>query len=234
MSPEEPIAEAAYDHLADEYAAVMDENPYNAHFERPATTSLLPAVKTARILDAGCGTGWYAEWVSAAGATAVGLDVSAEMLAHASDRLGDEGTVVRGDLGRQLPFRAGSFDGVVSGLAMGYVRDWELMLSEFARVLKEGGFLVFSILHPMDAFDPESGSVYYDVELARKEWEIDVPFFRRPLSAILEPVLQAGFRLERVFEPQPTADFADAWPDRYETEAREPVFLCVRASLGGP
>lgn len=59
MPSGDPVAEAAYDALADEYAAEMDDNPYNAHFERPATTSLIPDVDGARILDAGCGTGWY-------------------------------------------------------------------------------------------------------------------------------------------------------------------------------
>ena len=45
-----------------------------------------------------------------------------------------------------------SFDLVVSALAMDYVEDWGAPLSEFRRVLKPGGKLVFSVEHPAFRF----------------------------------------------------------------------------------
>lgn len=230
MPPGEPVARAAYDALADEYAAEMDDNPYTAHFERPATTSLIPEVDGARILDAGCGTGWYSAWLHGQGASPVGVDVSEEMLAYAEERVPDA-RFLRAALDAPLPFPSETFDGVVSGLTLGYVRDWTTAMDRFARVLKTGGFLVFSVLHPMDTFDPDGESVYYEVEPATKEWTVDVPFYRRPFAAVVQPVLDAGFKLEQVCEPRPTAAFQAAWPERYETESREPVFLCLRARL---
>ena len=50
-----------YDEIADAYAAGVDDAPYNAHYERPATLALLPDVANAHILDAGCGSGFYTE-----------------------------------------------------------------------------------------------------------------------------------------------------------------------------
>jgi hypothetical protein len=44
-------------------------------------------------------------------------------------------------------------------------------------------------------------------------------------------VVEAGFRIDEVCEPQPTAEFAEKRPERYEKESRNPVFLCVRAVL---
>ena len=50
-----PIAQAAYDEMAEAYAARIETKPHNAYYERPATLSLLPDVRGKRVLDAGCG-----------------------------------------------------------------------------------------------------------------------------------------------------------------------------------
>lgn len=64
MKPEEePIALEAYEKLAERYAALIDTKAENAYYERPATLSLLPDVKGKRVLDAGCGSGLYSEWL---------------------------------------------------------------------------------------------------------------------------------------------------------------------------
>jgi ubiquinone/menaquinone biosynthesis C-methylase UbiE len=60
---DKPIALDAYETLAAAYAAVIDTKRHNAYYERPATLSLMPEVKGKRVLDAGCGTGVYSEWL---------------------------------------------------------------------------------------------------------------------------------------------------------------------------
>jgi hypothetical protein len=47
-----------YDTIASRYAAGVDDRPFNALYERPATLALLPDVGGRDILDAGCGPGW--------------------------------------------------------------------------------------------------------------------------------------------------------------------------------
>ena len=64
-----PIALAAYETIAEAYAAHIDTKPHNAYYERPATLSLFPDVKGKRVLDAGCGPGVYAEWLAHRGAS---------------------------------------------------------------------------------------------------------------------------------------------------------------------
>ncbi|WP_276261555.1 class I SAM-dependent methyltransferase [Haloglomus litoreum] len=231
--PSEDAAIDAYDDLAPDYVAELEENPYNAHLSFPATTDLLPDVSGQRVLDAGCGGGAYTEWLLDHGAEAVGIDASEGMLAEARDRLGDRSGVTfrRADLRERLPFEDDSFDGVVSGLALGYVEDWDRLFEEFRRVLRPGGFVVLCTKHPFDEFPLPDDADYFAVERAVKEWDVEVPYYRRPLGAITGPVLDSGFRLEELIEPQPTAAFAEAWPERYETESKRPVFLCLRAVL---
>ena len=232
MSDEHPIARDAYDQLADTYAEDVRSNAYNAHLEFPATSALVPDVDGKRILDAGCGTGVYTEWLLEDGADVVGIDVSTEMLAHARERIDERAELQQADLGESLPFAENSFDGIVSALALGYVRDWDETFAEFARILAPGGFLVFSTGHPLDQFPVETEDLdanYFEIERREKEWEVDVPYYRRPFGEIVTPLLDAGFRLDSLVEPQPTEAFKEQRPERYEKESRYPVFLCVRA-----
>lgn len=233
-SGDKPIAKTAYDELADTYAEEVRTNPYNAHLEFPATSGLIPEVEGKRILDAGCGTGVYSEWLLDHGADVVGFDVSEQMLKQARNRVGNEADFHQAALEESLVFaRSDSFDGIVSALALGYVQDLREPFSEFARVLKPGGFVVFSTSHPFDQFPFEADdgeSNYFDVEKRLKAWEVDVPYYRRPLEEIIPPLLETGFQIEEFVEPQPTEAFKEELPERYDKESRYPVFLCIRAS----
>jgi len=229
-SPEEPVAEAAYDELAEEYAAEVESSPYNANLAFPGTTALVPAVDGKRVLDAGCGTGVYTEWLLDRGASVVGVDVSEAMLAHAAARAGDRAVFHRADLAEPLEFAPDeSFDGVICALALGYVAEWRRPFAEFERLLRPGGFFVFTVAHPFDEFPLDDDGNYFAVERRVKEWSVDVPYYRRPLAEMLAPLLGTGFRIDALSEPRPTAAFAERWPERYETESKRPVFLCVRA-----
>jgi hypothetical protein len=55
--------------------------------------------------------------------------------------------------------------------------------------------------------------------------------YRRPLNAMLNPLVQAGFLLDEILEPKPIAQFQAAEDD--DKLMREPCFLCVRAHKPG-
>ncbi|RMD75113.1 MAG: hypothetical protein D6823_10585 [Chloroflexi bacterium] len=57
QTPPDPIAQQAYDLLAERYAEQVLTKPHNAYYERPAMLSLLPDVRGKRVLDTGCGPG---------------------------------------------------------------------------------------------------------------------------------------------------------------------------------
>ncbi len=58
---------------------------------------------------------------------------------------------------------------------------------------------------------------------------VDVPTYRRPLTAITETLTSSGFTIERILEPLPTEEFKRADPESYEQLSRLPGFICFRA-----
>lgn len=112
--------------------------------EERAVRELLPPLAGVRALDLACGTGRYlAHLVNGGASLAFGIDRSAEMLASAwaGARL------VRADV-HALPLADAGVDVVTCGLAFMDVAALDAVIAEMARVLRPGGSLVYSTLHP--------------------------------------------------------------------------------------
>lgn len=111
----------------------------------------LDAVPTApdRILDLGCGTGFFQPDLSARypEATYIGLDLAPGMIEYARTRSSGQGLWVVGDA-ESLPLATASVDIVFSSLAVQWCHQPEWFLAELARVLKPGGRCVFTTLGP--------------------------------------------------------------------------------------
>jgi SAM-dependent methyltransferase len=220
---EKPIALDAYEALAEAYAERIETKPHNAYYERPATLSLLPDVRGKSVLDAGCGPGVYAEWLIDNGAEVVALDVSEKMVSLAKLRLGGRAVVLQADLDKPLPFPqdVGLFDLVLCPLVLAYLKDLRRAFGEFYRVLRRPGSLVFSVDHPFSEYLYSKCQNYFETELVGGEWggfglKVYVPCLRRPLSALLNPLIEAGFAIDRILEPQPIEEFKRADPKEYE------------------
>lgn len=226
-----------YDAIAEAYAAGVDSAPYNALYERPAMLELLPDVDGARVLDAGCAAGWYAVELAKRGAIVTGVDSSATLLEYANRRvtagkLADRIELHTADLSEPLEFIPDhTLDGVVSSLVLHYIRDWGPTLREFRRVLKPGGWLLFSTHHPAADARRLEPKRYLETELIEDYWDWvgTVRFFRRPFSAVIQPVADAGFVIEKLVEPVPTEEFRRLKPESYENSLRWPEFLILGA-----
>jgi SAM-dependent methyltransferase len=233
---DKPIALEAYEILAEAYAAVIDTKPHNAYYERPATLSLLPEVSGKRVLDAACGPGVYTEWLLARGAKVVSVDASPKMVELARQRLGEGADVRQADLSKPLTFlNDESFDIVLSPLTMEYIEDWHSTFGEFYRVLRPTGYFVLSVTHPFSDYTYFKSNNYFETELVGSVWKgfnpvrVRMPSYRRSLEATINPLLETGFRLERILEPRPTREFKEADPKHYKELSEQPGFLCLRA-----
>jgi len=113
--------------------------------EQPAMDEILARVPAGTALDAACGTGRHTKTL-AAKHTTTGIDQSPEMLGLARTTA-PEATFEEGDF-NALRFDDATFDLVVCSLALTHVTDIAKPIGEFARVVKAGGRVVLSDIHP--------------------------------------------------------------------------------------
>jgi ubiquinone/menaquinone biosynthesis C-methylase UbiE len=114
--------------------------------EEPVVRAMIDRVPPGRALDAACGTGRHTAYLAARGHRVSGVDATAEMLEKARIRV-PAADLRQGDLAH-LPFEDGAFDVAVCALALSHLPDPAPAIAELARVLRPGGVLVLSDLHP--------------------------------------------------------------------------------------
>jgi SAM-dependent methyltransferase len=212
--------------------------------EWPALRALLPDLRGLRVLDLGCGFGWFCRWAREHGAAAVlGIDVSEKMLARARADTGDAAiTYARADLER-LDLGGPSFDLVYSSLALHYVENLDDLVGRMHRSLVPGGRLVFSVEHPIFTAPAQPG--WLPDAAGRTSWPINgyldegprstdwlakgVVKQHRTLAAYLNVLLRLGFALIHVEEWGPAPEQIAQRPSLAD-EHQRPAFLLVAAS----
>lgn len=211
--------------------------------EWPAIRALLPDLSGKRVVDLGCGYGWFARWARQHGAASVlGLDLSQNMLQRAKADTNDASIDYRiADL-ESLELPEAAFDLVFSSLAFHYVADFARLMRTIHRALVDGAHVIFNIEHPiyMAALRPN-----WIVEAdGRKTWPVnnyaregvrttdwlakDVVKYHRTMATTLNALLYAGFAVQRVVEFAPSAEQIAAAPQLAE-EMERPMMLIVKA-----
>ncbi|MGH7918370.1 MAG: methyltransferase domain-containing protein [Candidatus Dormibacteraceae bacterium] len=227
-----------YEEHAQDYADKNETAPYNALYERPASLALLGDVRGKRVLDAGCGPGAHALGLLERGAIVTGCDRSEPELAIAGERLGPGVQLDRVDLATSLPYASGRFDAVLCSLVLHYLEDWSTPLREFHRVLRPEGRLVVSTHHPIADYGLSGTDDYFATELWHDTWTVGgrpVPtsYYRRPLAAMTDAFLDAGFSIERVTEPAPATAMRTRFPEAFRRLSTAPAFLFFRLRPAG-
>jgi ubiquinone/menaquinone biosynthesis C-methylase UbiE len=181
-------------------------------------------LKGARICDIACGEGYLSRFLGQLGPREViGIDLSAELITVAQQRSIGTNLSYRVDDAQHLrTFSDASIDIVVSQLAIMDIPDHQAMFRSVRRVLKAGGLFVFSLLHPCFEtpfqasnespflVDESGNPIAYIVRRYTKEgfWQSGgtgvrghMGAYHRKLSTLLNDLLAAGFRLEKLDEP---------------------------------
>ncbi len=225
----------AYNEMAENYNRLIDHKPHNAHYDRPNTLALFDDVKEKSILDAACGPGKYAEILLSKGATVLGFDLSPEMIKLAKTRNRNQGEFFVHDLAEPLKMiKDESFDYVLCALAMHYLKDWNLTIREFNRVLKPEGRLIVSIEHPFFEYNYYNSTEYFKTELVKCIWSgfgkpIEMNSYRRSLNNCILPFTENGFYIDKLVEPLPVKEFEELDPKHYKELNEFPAFMCIKA-----
>ncbi|OEV30990.1 methyltransferase [Streptomyces nanshensis] len=114
--------------------------------DEPVVREILGRMPAGVALDAACGTGRMTALLTEHGHRTIGVDSSPDMLTRARERV-PSGDFCLGDL-RALPVADDATDLVVCSLALTHVSELGPVMAEFARVLRPGGHLVTSDIHP--------------------------------------------------------------------------------------
>jgi ubiquinone/menaquinone biosynthesis C-methylase UbiE len=143
-----PLAAPEYDldQGYDLWSATYDQPLRLFPVEEPTVHGILASLSAGTMLDAACGTGRHSAWLAAQGHDVIGIDVSDSMLSKARTKL-PACRFERGDLAA-LPLMDGSVDAALCALALVHVADLRPAFAELARVVRPGGRIVISDVHP--------------------------------------------------------------------------------------
>lgn len=177
------------------WAAVYDRpgNPVVAN-EQPAVWDLLDASPGEPVLDAACGTGRHLVYLSEGGRAVIGVDLSEAMLAEASRKL-PEADLRRGDL-RRLELEDQVVAGAVCALSLEHVADLHDAYGELARVVKSGGWVITSTVHPAIAL------IGWHAWFVDDKGRTDVRTYNHSFSDHLHAARAAGLQLVDCREPR--------------------------------
>lgn len=212
--------------------------------EWPTLEKMLPDFQDKRVLDLGCGFGWHCLYAAERGAKAVtGVDISEKMLQRAKQQTSSQiVTYIQSDL-QEVSFLDNSFDVVLSSLALHYIESFESICHKIADWLVTGGYFVFSVEHPIFTaegkqdwfYSPAGEKLYWPVDRyflqgKRKACFLgqQVEKYHRTLTTYLNTLLENGFELLKVVEPEPTKLFLKEYPEMAE-ELRRPMMLLISA-----
>ena len=213
---------------------------YRELYTLPAFLSFMPSIAGKLGIDLGCGEGSNTRRFAQLGGAMTGVDLSAEMIGRARAKEKEEPLGIAYETGSFTSlssFADEAFDCAVSTMALMDGPDLPAALNAAYRVLKPGGTLCFSVLHPcfitpaLQWLTDETGTHhglrvgrYFERTPFMEYWRFsrrphtsqrqaagepfEVPRFPRTLSDYINAVSEAGFRLARIEEPRPSEDMA--------------------------
>jgi len=241
-----------WNRMAENYQAFREEQgTYNELVEVPAMLSLIGGVKGKKVLDAGCGYGYYSVLLAKRGATVTGIDISERMIELAkknAHKASVECEFFVCDMQDLSVFTKNSFDMVISSIVVGYLDNLEKAFSEVFRILKGNGVFAFSENHPL-----LKGSWEKDSKGKRLHWNIDNYFNRsvrtiewgtqngniietssrhRTVQDYFDALTTSGLLVERLVEPEPlvpTISNNRASQEHSARAKRIPIFILFKA-----
>ncbi|MCL5430364.1 MAG: class I SAM-dependent methyltransferase [Candidatus Marsarchaeota archaeon] len=203
------MATNKWDMIAEDYERRVGDKGdiYHRLYINPVLFRLLGQVKGRKILDLACGSGYISRILARKGAKVTGIDSSERLISiaeqrEASGRLGIN--YLKLNAANMKGVRNGSFDCIVSAMALHDIKEVKGAVMECSRVLKNGGIFVFSIRHPVrEVGDIKKDKTGYHIEI--KDYShiaklnspiskrVAITVYHRPLQYYFKILLDAGF-----------------------------------------
>lgn len=220
----------------------------NAAGEWPVLRSLLPELRDKRVLDLGCGFGWHSRYAREQQARSViGVDLSENMLARAQELTQDSAIEYLRAAIEDIDFAEAEFDVVISSLALHYVERFDSVCRKIHHCLVPGGSFILSVEHPVFTalaaqdwhYGPQGDRLHWPLDNYQLEGmrqarflDNDVIKYHRTASTYMNALIEAGFSIAKLAEPQPTPEMIAENPAMRD-EARRPMFLLIAAVRNG-
>lgn len=222
----------AWSAMGDEWFVLAQKGESRMCFIMPNMLRLMGDVAGKRILDLGCGEGGYARELTRRGAQVTAVDCSARAIEYAADLANQEQLDIAHYIRNSndlFDIASEQFDVVLCSMMLMDCEDLDGTLREAARVLKTGGRLFASVLHPCFDGNHDTGigrqgtGVNREVVVKNyfepKTWEaplwggtIPVIWRHRTLEEYVKAFLRAGLSIVDLNEPRATDEQARISP----------------------
>lgn len=208
--------------------------------EWPTIRSILPDLQGKKVVDLGCGYGWFCRSAREQGADRVlGMDLSEKMLGKAKEMTEDPAIEYRQQDLEALQLPAASFDLVYSSLTLHYIEDLGKLFATVYQALVHGGEFIFTAEHPIYTAPKHQG--WLVDEAGQKSWPINgyqqegkrisnwlaegVIKQHRMLGTYINLLVQQGFTIRYLNEWGPSAQQIADNPALDEEKERPMIFI---------
>jgi len=212
----------------------------NIAMEEPAFLSEIGDIENQRVLDLGCGDGVFADSViECGGRSYVGVDGSAAMIDEARRGIEHPRVSFIHERIEDYQVESESFDLVAARMALHYIDDLDAVLLKIRNVLRPGGRLIFTVVHPVvtSTWSPNEGlrtdytvDRYFDRGARQREWFGSmVTWHHRTIEDYVSGVKRCGFDFVSLSECEPDAKLFVDRPEELERRRRVPLMLLISA-----
>ncbi len=221
-----------------------------AYIRKPAFVNALGNIKGKKIIDLGCGDGYYSRILARGGANVTGVDFSRQSILLAQELEKKQPLGIRYyclDLAEMSKIKNGQFDFAIADMVFVTVstqRKYEKIAKEVKRVLKPHGEILMSKGHPGNFFKQGVSKHYkltykkeqsYFDSLAPQKVQMNIAGkwvvwtnYHRTLEDFISPWLKNKFCITNIIEPKPSLAAVKRFPEHLGDSLKIPHFIIFR------